>query len=53
MPHLHFRRTVHKSGGKQASARVRYITRETEREPASQAERQLRYVAREGRDVVV
>jgi MobA/MobL family len=53
VPHLHFRRTVHKSGGKQASARVRYITRETEREPASQAERQLRYVAREGREDLV
>src|SRR5262249_19756944 len=48
--HLHFRRTVHKSGGKQASARVRYITRETEREPTSVAARQLRYVAREGRE---
>jgi hypothetical protein len=44
---------VHKSGGKQASARVRYITRETEREPATQAERQLRYVAREGREDLV
>ena len=53
MAHLHFRRTVHKSGGKQASARVRYITRETEREPASQAERQLRYVSREGREDLV
>jgi hypothetical protein len=53
VPHLHFRRTVHKSGGKQASARVRYITRETEREPASQAERQLRYVSREGREDLI
>jgi len=48
--HLHFRRTVYKSGGKQASARVRYITRETEQEPASQAARRLRYIAREGRE---
>jgi hypothetical protein len=50
MAHLHFRRTVYKSGGKQASARVRYITRETEQEPASQADRRLRYIAREGRE---
>ena len=50
MAHLHFKRTVYKSGGKQASAKVRYITRETEQEPASLAERQLRYVSREGRE---
>jgi hypothetical protein len=50
MAHLHFRRTVYKSGGKQASTRVRYITRETEQAPASLAERRLRYIAREGRE---
>ena len=35
MAHLHFKRTVYKSGGTQASAKVRYITRETEQEPAA------------------
>ena len=50
MAHLHFKRTVYKSGGKQASAKVRYITRETEQEPASLAELQLRYVSRAGRE---
>jgi hypothetical protein len=53
LAHLHFRRTVHKSGGRQASARVRYITREAQREPASLAERQLRYVSHEGREDLV
>jgi hypothetical protein len=50
MAHLHFRRTVHKSGGKQAAARVRYITREGQHEPVSLAERQLRYVTQAGRE---
>jgi hypothetical protein len=51
--HLHFQRTVYKSGGQHAAAKVRYITRETEREPASLAERQLRYLSREGREDLV
>jgi MobA/MobL family len=51
--HLHFQRTVYKSGGRQASAKVCYITRETEREPASLAERQLCYISREGREDLV
>jgi hypothetical protein len=50
MAHLHFQRAVYKSGGKHASARVRYITRETEHAPPSSAERQLRYIARDGRE---
>src|SRR5262245_40280651 len=53
MAHLHFKRTVYKSGGKQAAARVRYITRETAQAPSSLAERQVRYRSQEGREDLV
>jgi MobA/MobL family len=53
MAHLHFRRTVYKSGGKAAAARVRYITRDSEHAPQSVAERQIRYRSREGREDLV
>src|SRR6266446_2672873 len=48
MAHLHFRRTTYKSGGRQATGRVRYITRQPMRE-VSPAVQQLRYIA-EGRE---
>jgi hypothetical protein len=32
MAHLHFTRTVYKSGGGKATARIAYITRQPERE---------------------
>ena len=44
--HLHFKRTVYRSGGGKASQRLEYITRQPERELTA-ADRQLRYV-REG-----
>ena len=53
MAHLHFRRTVYKSGSGKAAGLVRYLTRATERAPESVAERHLRYVAREGREDLV
>src|SRR5262249_28716585 len=49
--HLHFKRTVYKSGGGKASQRLEYITRQPER-TLTAAERQLRYV-REGREDLV
>ena len=48
MAHLHFQRTAYKSGGRQASGRVSYITRQPVRE-ISPAVQQLRYIA-EGRE---
>jgi hypothetical protein len=49
---MRFRRTVYKSGGKQAGEKVRYITRGTEHEPKA-AERQVRYISTEGREDLV
>ena len=48
MAHLHFKRTVYKSGGAAATARLEYITRQPA-QVLSAADRQLRYV-REGRE---
>lgn len=48
MAHLHFHRTVYKSGGSKAKARVEYITR-TELQDLK-AERQLRYIGRTDRE---
>jgi MobA/MobL family len=48
--HLHFKRTVYKSGGSAASARIEYITGQSVKESA--ATRQLRYI-REGREDLV
>jgi hypothetical protein len=43
MPHLHFKRTVYKSGGQSAAARVDYITR---------SEKQLDYITGQREDLV-
>src|SRR5262245_53666494 len=51
MAHLHFKRTVYKSGGTSASQRLEYITRQPAKD-LSAADRQLRYV-REGREDLV
>jgi MobA/MobL family len=51
MAHLHFTRTVYKSGSKSATGRVAYITRQPVRE-LDRAEQQLRYRG-EGREDVV
>ena len=48
MAHLHFRRTVYKSGGQHATARVRYVTRQPVR-AVSPADQQVRYIS-EGRE---
>ena len=48
MAHLHFRRTVYKSGGQNATARVSYVTRQPVR-AVSPADQQLRYIS-EGRE---
>jgi hypothetical protein len=50
MAHLHFRRTVYKSGGTKAAGRLAYIT--GEREQPSSAEEQLAYVAGQREDLV-
>jgi hypothetical protein len=52
MAHLHFHRTVYKSGGQKAAERVNYITR-AERPEESRAERQLRYINQAGREDLV
>jgi hypothetical protein len=49
--HLHFRRTVYKSGGKAAKDRVEYLTRETATD--LRADRQLRYIGRADREDLV
>src|SRR4029453_6781388 len=51
MAHLHFRRTVYKSGGSKAKARVEYMTRESARD--RRAARQLRYIGRADREDLV
>jgi hypothetical protein len=51
LAHLHFKRTVYKSGGNKASARLEYITGRTVR-ARDLADRQLRYI-REGREDLV
>src|SRR5215471_3659013 len=53
MAHLHFKRTVYKSGGRKAAERVTYMTRDGAREPQSVAERHMRYIAREDREDLV
>ena len=50
MAHLHFKRTVYRSGGGKASKRLAYITRQPERDPA--ADRQLRYLREDREDLV-
>ena len=52
MAHLHFRRTLYKGGGTQASARIDYITGRTEAD-ASTATRQLAYITRVEREDLV
>lgn len=51
MAHLGFSRTVYKSGGGKAVARVAYVTRQEKRD--RQAERQLRYIGRPDREDLV
>ena len=46
MAHMHFRRTVYKSGGRQAAGRLAYITRQPMREQAGQ---QIQYIS-QGRE---
>ena len=48
MAHLHFKRTVYRSGGGTASKRLEYITRQPERDLVA-ADRQLRYLVRTGK----
>ena len=52
MAHLHFARTVYRSGAGKAAARLAYITRQPEHEGSAYA-RQARYVAREDREDLV
>jgi hypothetical protein len=49
--HLHFKRTVYRSGGGTASKRLEYITRQPERDLQA-ADRQLRYL-REDREGII
>ena len=51
MAHLHFRRTVYKSGGTAATDRVEYITRDAARD--RRADRQIRYSGRADREDLV
>ena len=51
MAHLHFKRTVYRSGGGTASKRLEYITRQPERDLVA-ADRQLRYVREDREDLV-
>ena len=51
MAHLHFKRTVYRSGGGTASKRLEYITRQPERELVA-ADRQLRYLREDREDLV-
>lgn len=46
MPHLHFRRTPYKSGGRQAVARVQYVMREEKQE--RHADNAVRHITRDG-----
>jgi MobA/MobL family protein len=52
MPHMHFRRTVYKSGGQHAAGRVSYVTREPVR-AQNASERQVRYLSRSDREDLV
>jgi hypothetical protein len=52
LAHLHFRRTVYKSGGAKASARITYITRDLA-QVEGPANRQLRYATRADREDLV
>jgi MobA/MobL family len=49
--HLHFRRTVYKSGGGKAARRIAYITR-TEGKSQTPSARQLKYIAQGREDLV-
>ena len=51
MAHLHFQRTVYRSGGRSATQRLEYITRQPA-QPLSAAARQLRYVREDREDLV-
>ena len=51
MAHLHFKRTVYRSGGGTASKRLEYITRQPERELVA-ADRQLRYLREDREDLI-
>ena len=51
MAHLHFKRTVYRSGGGTASKRLEYITRQPERDLQA-ADRQLRYLREDREDLV-
>jgi hypothetical protein len=51
MAHLHFKRTVYRSGGSSARQRLEYITRQPARTVGA-AERQLRYVREDREDLV-
>jgi hypothetical protein len=48
MAHLHFKRTVYKSGGTLAKQRVEYVTRDAKVD--RKADRQLRYIGRADRE---
>lgn len=51
MPHLHFKRTVYKSGSRKAASRVAYVTRQQEAD--HDAEHHLRYIRRPDREDLV
>ena len=51
MAHLHFKRTVYRSGGGTATKRLEYITRQPERDLVA-ADRQLRYLREDREDLV-
>ena len=51
MAHLHFKRTVYRSGGGTATKRLEYITRQPERDAVA-ADRQLRYLREDREDLV-
>ena len=51
MAHLHYKRTVYRSGGGTASKRLEYITRQPERDLQA-ADRQLRYIRNDREDLI-
>ena len=52
MAHLHFKRTVYRSGAGRRRSGIEYITRQPEHE-GSAYDRQARYIAREDREDLV
>lgn len=52
IPHLHFKRTTYKAGGRKATSRIAYITRKTDK-AFSAAEKQLAYIVRADREDLI